>query len=53
MYGYYNSLITEKYVSYKSLLDNNVYQTIDTEKFGTYMLVKYQLNDLIVEYIDI
>ena len=53
MYGYYNSSITEKYVSYKSLLDYNVYQTRDTEKFGTYMLVKYQLNDLIVGYIDI
>ena len=53
MYGYYNSSITEKYVSYKSLLDYNVYQTRYTEKFGTCTLVKYQLNDLIVEYIDI
>ena len=52
MHGYYNSLIRKKYVSYGSLLDCNVYHTRDIENFGTYVSVKYQLNDLIVQHID-
>ena len=35
--------LEKKYVSYKTLLDSNVFHIRDIENFGTYMSVKYQL----------
>ena len=52
IHGYYNSSVIKKYVSYKSPLDYNVYHTTGIENFGTYVSVKYQLNDAIIQYID-
>ena len=46
MHSYYKLSVRKKIVSFESLLDYNVYQTTDIENFGTYVLVKYRLNDL-------
>ena len=43
MHGCYNSSIKKKYVLHDSLLDYNIYQTRDIQKFGTYLSVIYQL----------
>lgn len=40
------SQLEKKIVLFESLLDYNVYHTTDIENFGTYVLIKYRLNDL-------
>ena len=52
MHSYYSSSFRKRYVSYENLLDYNVYHIKDIENFGSYVLLKYQLNDLIAQHID-
>ena len=40
--------LEKKYVSYKSLLDDNLYHTRDIKNFGTYVSVKYSKNKKIL-----